>query len=402
MAETDRRVNAGSSADRVAGALGRLREIARGSPEIRRARRLSLQEWEDLLEGPTSSRAPPRDARLVVEDEDLRRLADGLRQTLHPDGVVTYVIDRNVNYTNVCTSVCNFCAFARSPGDQEGYVLTHKEIFHKVEETLELGGSGLLLQGGLHPDLPLDWYTELLSGLKRRFGVHLHCFSPTEIHGLSELTGWPPQRILKALRDAGLDSMPGGGGEILVDEIRRKRRSKVNSQEWLDIMQEAHALGLPTTATMMFGHGELPRHRLQHLERIRELQDRTGGFIAFIPWNFQPDNTPLGRAFPDRVQATEYLRWLAVSRLYLDNVTNVQVSWLTQGLDVGRRGLRSGANDLGSTMIEENVIRPAGAHHQATADLLRDVIESEGFKPVVRNAAYVRLYDTGHSDAWWV
>jgi cyclic dehypoxanthinyl futalosine synthase len=339
--------------------------------------RLRLDEWRAVLP--------------VLEDGELRSLADRFRARLHPDGVVTYVIDRNINYSNVCTSICNFCAFYRSPGEDGGYVLSHDDIFRKVEETIELGGSGILMQGGLHPDLPLEWYTGLLSALKRRYGIHLHCFSPTEIFGLSEVTGLSAREVLAALKSAGLDSMPGGGGEILVDEIRRKRRSKVDSRQWLEIMEVAHELGLPTTATMMFGHGETEEQRLLHLDRIRELQDRTGGFVSFIPWNFQPDNTPLGKVYPERMGGGEYLRWLAISRLYLDNIRNLQVSWLTQGLEVGKLGLRSGANDLGSTMIEENVIRPAGARHEATDVVLRRAITEAGFTPVLRNAAYVRL-----------
>lgn len=338
--------------------------------------RVEYEEWVALVHEP-----PP----------NLLELADDFRQALHPDGVVTYVVDRNINYSNVCTSICNFCAFYRSPGEEGGYVHSHEEIFRKVEETLELGGSGVLMQGGLHPDLPLSWYTKLLRELKDRYGVHLHCFSPTEIFGLSEVSGLSWREVLLALKGAGLDSMPGGGGEILVDEIRRKRRSKVNSQEWLDIMEVAHELRIPTTATMMFGHGETPVQRLQHFEKLRSLQDRTGGFVSFIPWNFQPDNTPLGKVLTERTGAEEYLRWLAISRLYLDNVPNLQVSWLTQGLDVGRRGLHAGANDLGSTMIEENVIRPAGANNEATEAVLRRTIEDAGFRPVVRNAAYKRL-----------
>ncbi|MBI4603788.1 MAG: dehypoxanthine futalosine cyclase [Planctomycetes bacterium] len=341
---------------------------------------MELEEWEALV-------LPEP----LVPDADLRRLADLERAALHPDGVVTYVVDRNINYSNVCTSICNFCAFYRSPGEEGGYVLEHEEIFRKVEETIALGGSGILMQGGLHPDLPLSWYTTLLAELKRRYPIHLHCFSPTEVYGLSEVTGLSWREVLVALVEAGLDSIPGGGGEILVDQVRRKRRSKVSSEEWLAIMETAHELGLPTTATMMFGHGEELAHRLQHLEKLRRLQDRTGGFIAFIPWSFQPDNTPLGKVVSTRMEGGEYLRWLAICRLYLDNVANVQVSWLTQGLDVGREGLRSGANDLGSTMIEENVIRPAGARHEATEEVLRRTIVEAGFVPMVRNAAYRRL-----------
>ncbi|MFP6739834.1 MAG: cyclic dehypoxanthinyl futalosine synthase [Planctomycetota bacterium] len=351
-------------------------------------RRLSLEEWSQLL--------PEQDDGLLelgVPDEDLFALADRRRSELHPDDVATYIIDRNISYTNICTSVCNFCAFYVSPGQEGGYVLTHEEIFRKVEETLELGGSGILFQGGLHPDLQLDWYTGLFSELKSRYGIHLHCLSPTEILGLEEVSGLSAREILSALKDSGMDSMPGGGGEILVDEVRSKRRSKVNSREWLDIMETAQEVGLPTTATMMFGHGEKLSHRLQHLEKIRQLQDRTGGFVSFILWNFQPDNTPLGRIYPERMEPAEYLRWLALSRIYLDNIDNLQVSWLTQGLEVGKQALRCGANDMGSVMIEENVIKPAGANHEATGDMLREAITVTGFTPVLRNAAYHRLED---------
>jgi len=376
----------------------RVRELAAALPH----RRLELEEWLDLLpkcareaEAVELGTLDTTMSLLGVSDDELIPLADRMRSERHPDDTVTFVIDRNVNYSNVCTSICNFCAFYRSPGESGGYVLSYDEIYRKVEETLELGGSGVLMQGGLHPDLDLDWYTTLLRELKSRYGIHLHCFSPTEILGIQDVTGLSAREILLALQEAGLDSFPGGGGEILVDEVRRKRRSKVNSQEWLDIMEVAQEIGLPTTATMMFGHGETLVHRLQHLEKIRALQDRTGGFVSFIPWNFQPDNTPLGQVIDIRVDATEYLRWLAISRIYLDNIPNVQVSWLTQGLEVGKRGLRAGANDLGSTMIEENVIKPAGANHEATDEMLRRAIIEAGFTPVQRNAAYVRLETPG-------
>lgn len=339
--------------------------------------RLSLDEWK------------------LVEDaaptEELGRLADELRKSLHPDEVVTYIVDRNINYSNVCVSVCSFCAFYRKPGSPEGYVHSYEEIFRKVEEMLELGGSGVLMQGGLHPDLPLDYYTGLLRELKSRYGIHLHCFSPPEIDHFAKITGLGVRGVLSQLRDAGLDSIPGGGGEILVDEIRRKRRTHCNSEEWLNVMDVAHRMGIPTTATMMFGYGETRDHRLIHLERLRELQDHNPGFVSFIPWTLQPDNTPIGKRYPDRIPGQEYLRWLAIGRLYLDNIPNVQVSWLTQGLDVGRSGLHFGANDIGSTMIEENVISPAGAHHKATEMMLREVIISEGFIPLKRRADYVML-----------
>lgn len=326
--------------------------------------------------------------------EELGRLADQLRHSYHPDDAVTYVVDRNVNYSNVCVSVCTFCAFYRKPGSPEGYVHSYEEIFSKVEEMIELGGSGVLMQGGLHPDLPLDYYTGLLRELKSRYKIHLHCFSPPEIDHLAKITGLGLDRVLEELRAAGLDSIPGGGGEILVDEIRRKRRTHCNTEEWLRVMDRAHSMGIPTTATMMFGMGETRDQRLLHLERLRELQERNPGFVSFIPWTLQPDNTPIGKRFPDRVGGDEYLRWLAIGRLYLASIPNVQVSWLTQGLDVGRQGLHYGANDLGSTMIEENVITPAGARHRATEMILIDAIRAEGFTPVKRRADYTLIEQT--------
>ncbi|MBK9708933.1 MAG: CofH family radical SAM protein [Acidobacteria bacterium] len=321
-----------------------------------------------------------------AETEDLRRLADDLRRELHPDDAVTYVVDRNINYSNVCFSVCNFCAFYRKPGDSEGYVHTYDEIFEKVEEMIEIGGSGVLMQGGLHPDLPMEYYTGLLGELKKRYGIHLHCFSPTEIYGMAKTFGMSNEQVLRQLKEAGLDSIPGGGGEILVDEIRRKRRTECNSQEWLDAMEAAHQLGIKTTATMMIGYGETIEQRIQHLEKLRRLQERSlkagyPGFVSFIPWTFQPDNTPIGKIIPDRLPAEEYLRWLALSRLYLNNIPNVQVSWLTVGLADGRRGLHFGANDIGSTMIEENVISKAGANHKATELMLVNVIRRKDSIP---------------------
>jgi cyclic dehypoxanthinyl futalosine synthase len=326
-----------------------------------------------------------------MPSEDLFALADEVRLRLHPDNIVTYVVDRNINYSNVCTSVCTFCAFYRKPGSPEGYVLSFEDIFQKVEETLALGGSGILMQGGLHPDLPFEYYEDLLRELKSRYGIHLHCFSPPEIDNFAKIYRMSVEEVLSRLRASGLDSIPGGGGEILVDEIRKRRRTECNSIEWLNVMEVAHGLGIPTTATMMFGIGETLAHRIEHLEKLRALQARTNGFISFIPWTFQPDNTPLGRKFPTRVPGEEYLRWLALSRIYLQKIPNIQVSWLTQGLDVGRRGLHCGANDLGSTMIEENVISPAGANHKATEQMLLDSIVAEGFIPVKRKADYRRL-----------
>lgn len=353
---------------------------------------------EDLVRAAVGGhRWSTSEALAVLEDAPQDSLLAGgheVRERLHPDRVVTYIVDRNVNYSNVCTCVCAFCAFYRRPGDPEGYVLAHDEIFRKVEETLALGGSGILMQGGLHPNLSISYYTELFRGLKERFPeVYLHCLSPTEIHGLRKTTGRSVESILRELKGAGLDSIPGGGGEILVDEIRQRRRSSCTTQEWLDISAAAHRLGIPTTATMMFGLGENAAHRVEHLDRLRGVQDETRGFISFIPWTFQPDNTPLGKAIPERVPVPYYLRMLALSRLFLQNILNLQVSWLTQGLAGGRSGLRCGANDLGSIMIEENVISPAGAHHTATENTLREIIESEGYRPVLRNGGYRRLPD---------
>jgi cyclic dehypoxanthinyl futalosine synthase len=344
---------------------------------IEAGERLTFEEWQ------------------VVEDsaptQEFGRLADNLRRKLHPDNAVTYVIDRNINYSNVCVSVCNFCAFYRKPGSAEGYVHTYETIFEKVEEMIALGGSGVLMQGGLHPDLPLSWYTGLLHELKTRYKIHLHCFSPPELDNLAKLTGLGIEGVLRELKDAGLDSIPGGGGEILVDEIRRKRRTHCNSEEWLNVMDVAHSMKIPTTATMMFGMGENRDQRLLHLEKLRALQERNPGFVSFIPWTLQPDNTAIGKLYPERVKPDEYLRWLAIGRLYLSSIPNEQVSWLTQGLDVGRQGLHFGANDIGSTMIEENVISKAGAHHQATEMMLRDAIIAEGFTPVKRKANYTRV-----------
>jgi cyclic dehypoxanthinyl futalosine synthase len=349
---------------------------------VTRRERLAENEWLQVIN--------------EAETETLRQLADNLRREYHPDNVVTYVVDRNINYTNVCFSVCNFCAFYRKPGHAEGYVHSYEEMYEKVEEMLAVGGSGVLMQGGLHPDLPLDWYKNLLRELKSRYGIHLHCFSPTEVYGMSKTFQLSYADVIRELKESGLDSIPGGGGEILVDEIRRKRRTECNSQEWLDAMEAAHQQNLATTATMMIGYGEKIEHRIQHLEKLFRLQERSRaagklGFVSFIPWTFQPDNTAIGKIIPMRTSAEEYLRWLALSRLYLHNIPNVQVSWLTVGLADGRRGLHFGANDIGSTMIEENVISKAGANHKATEEMLVNVIREEGFTPRKRKADYTRL-----------
>ncbi|MEK7403946.1 MAG: cyclic dehypoxanthinyl futalosine synthase [Acidobacteriota bacterium] len=319
--------------------------------------------------------------------------ADAVRRRLHPEGVVTYVIDRNINYTNVCTEYCTFCAFYRALGHPEAYVLSKEAIFEKIRETLELGGTGILMQGGLHPELRIDWYEDLLRSIKQRFRIHLHCFSSPEILNIAEVSGLTLRDTIARLRDAGLDSIPGGGAEVLDDEVRRRiSRLKCNTAEWLEVHRIAHGLGLRTTATMMFGCGETAEHRVNHVEAIRRLQEETGGFTAFIPWTFQRENTALGRSIKEEGTAVEYLKTLAVSRLYLENVLNVQASWVTQGLKTCQLALRFGANDVGSIMIEENVVAAAGAHHRATEEELRRIIRAAGFLPKQRDTLYRTLF----------
>ena len=323
---------------------------------------------------------------------DLAETADAIRTRLHPDNVISYIIDRNINYTNVCNQFCSFCAFYRVRGDSEAYVLPDHVIYKKIEETLELGGTGILMQGGVHPDLKIDYYENLLAGIKQRFKIHCHCFSPPEILNIARVSKLSVVDTFVRLHKAGLDSMPGGGGEILDDEIRNEISPlKCTTDEWLMVHREAHKLGLRTTGTMMIGVGERLEHRIRHLQRIRDLQDETGGFTAFIPWTFQPENTDLAAKKPlPEVTAAEYLRLLALSRVFLDNIQNVQVSWLTVGLKVGQVGLRFGVNDMGSIMIEENVISAAGAKHRANDGELRRVIADAGFVLRQRTTLYER------------
>ncbi len=316
--------------------------------------------------------------------------ADSLRQRLHPGNVITYQIDRNINYTNVCTEYCSFCAFYRPVGSPEGYVQPLESIFHKIDETLALGGTGILMQGGLHPDLRMDYYESLLSSLKRRYPqLHLHCFSAPEILNIAEISGLTVRDTIARLRDAGLDSIPGAGAEILDDEVRfRIARLKCNTEEWLDVHRTAHRLGLRTTATMMFGCGESFQHRVNHFARLRQLQEETGGFTAFIPWFFQRENTSLGRFVKEEVTAIDYLKTLAVSRLYLDDVLNVQASWLTPGHKICQIALRFGANDVGSILIEENVVYAAGCKNTSSEEILRRLISDAGFRPFKRDTLY--------------
>jgi len=336
-------------------------------------------------------RLSPAEGLGLLESHDLAALAeaaDALTAQRHPEPYRTYNIDRNVNYTNICTSGCRFCAFSRRPGDPEGYVLACDELDRKIEETIRLGGDQILLQGGLHPDLGLDWYEQLLRGIKRRFPqINVHGFSPPEIDHLARISQLPAEEVLRRLKDAGLGSLPGGGAEILVDRVRRLvSPAKVSAERWLDICRAWHALGGRGSATMMFAHLETPAERIEHLDKLRGLQDRTGGFTAFIPWTFQPGHTPL--AHLPKAGALEYLKTLAASRLYLDNFANVQASWVTQGLRIGQLALRFGANDMGSLMIEENVVAAAGTRFRTTEEALRRAITQAGYAPKRRDVFY--------------
>jgi cyclic dehypoxanthinyl futalosine synthase len=323
----------------------------------------------------------------------LGRLAEAVRVRKHPDGIVTYIIDRNVNYTNVCVAKCTFCAFYRDVGSAEGYVLGFDELFRKIDETIAVGGVQLLLQGGHNPDLPLQWYEDLFRAIKQRYpSFKLHALSPPEVIHLSRLSQLPVPAVIDRLIAAGLDSIPGGGAEILVDRVRRLLHcyGKATSDEWLDVMRHAHRAGLRTTATMMYGTVESDEERLEHLLRLRALQDETGGFTAFITWSYQPDHTELAGS---EATGIDYLRTLAIARIVLDNFDNLQASWVTQGGKVGQLSLAYGANDMGSVMIEENVVRAAGASYcMDEAEIVRN-IEDAGFAAKRRNMHYEILGD---------
>ena len=315
--------------------------------------------------------------------------ANEVRRKKTDPRVATYQIDRNINYTNFCTEYCSFCAFYRPLGSKEGYILSIETIFEKIREMIELGGTGVLLQGGLHPDLKIDYYENLLRSIHEKFPqVHLHCFSAPEILCIAEVSGLSIRETIIRLRDAGLQSIPGGGAEILDDEVRHRiARLKCKSEEWVSVHREAHALGMRTTATMMFGCGEEYRHRVNHLETIRRMQEDNGGFHAFSPWIFAPENSPLGKKVPETT-AVDYLKTLAISRLYLDNVDHIQSSWLTPGIKVCQVGLQFGADDVGSILIEENVVYAAGVRNRTNEVELRRIITDAGYIPAQRDTLY--------------
>jgi len=363
-------------------------------------------------------RLTKKQALSLLKSSDLLELgqrADEIRGSLHPEKNVTFIVDRNINYTNICINKCAFCAFWRDKENKDAYVLSEDELFGKIEETISLGGTQILIQGGLHPDFDIEYYINLLKSIKSRFDINVHGFSPPEICYIADKSDLTIRETLKILNAAGLDSIPGGGAEILSDRVREiLSPKKIKSSSWLKVMEEAHKLGMRTTATMMFGSVEKPEDIIEHLDAIRSLQNKTKGFTAFIPWTFQPGNTELVKSEKLKVKslekntkksgrnsqlstfnsklhiatAVEYLRVLALSRIYLDNVQNIQASWVTQGLKIAEVALRFGANDFGSTMIEENVVASAGVSYRVTMEDIIRAIKNAGFNPAQRDTYY--------------
>jgi cyclic dehypoxanthinyl futalosine synthase len=341
------------------------------------------------------------DAVALLSSRDLvavGRTANAIRNRKNDPSRITFIVDRNLNYTNVCVTDCDFCAFYRSPGDRrEAYVLPKPVIFKKIEETVAIGGTGLLMQGGHHPDLGIDYYEDLFRSIKARYAIHLHALSPPEVQHVARRSRLTIPETLTRLRDSGLDSLPGGGAEILVDRVRQIiAPKKTTSAEWLGVMRDAHRLGISTTATMMYGHVETLEERVEHMRRIRELQAETGGFRAFISWTFQDDGNRLGALVPrdDMPTSFDYLLTQAVSRIYLDNVPHIQSSWVTQGMKIGQVALSFGADDMGSVMMEENVVSAAGTTHRTSTEELVHLIRSVGKTPVQRDTLYreVRVF----------
>jgi cyclic dehypoxanthinyl futalosine synthase len=323
-----------------------------------------------------------READLLTMGE----LAGPVRKKLHPDRIVTFIVDRNINYTNICVNKCKFCAFYREADSPEAYVLSKEDIFRKIEETIALGGTQILMQGGVHPDLGIDYFEDLFSSIKSRFSIQVHSLSPSEISYIARKAKIGIADTLKRLQASGLDSIPGGGAEILVDRVREQvSPNKIRWRDWMDVMKEAHRLGMPTTATMMFGSLETQEEIVQHLVRLRDLQDETRGFTAFIPWTYQPGNTELGGR---SATAVEYLKVLALSRIMLDNFANIQASWVTQGAKIAQVALEFGANDFGSTMIEENVVAAAGVSFRMTRQEIVNIIKDAGYAAAQRDTRY--------------
>jgi cyclic dehypoxanthinyl futalosine synthase len=335
------------------------------------------------------------DAHTLLLDGDLLEIglaAHEVRNRFNDPSVATYNVDRNINYTNVCVYKCRFCAFYREPGDPEGYLLPFEEIGRKVEETIALNGTGILMQGGVHPDLPISYYEDLLRYLRSNYpSVHVHAFSPPEVKFIARKERMSFYDVIARLKAAGLMSIPGGGAEILSDQIRKDVLAypKCSAEEWIDIMRQAHRNGLRTSATMMYGMGEPVRDRVEHFQRVRDLQDETGGFTAFISWTFQHEHTDM----PDvpETYAEEYLRTLAVSRLFLDNIVHFQTSWVTQGKKIGQAALAFGADDMGSIMIEENVVSSAGTSYRMSQDEMEHLIRAAGYTPKQRTNLYERI-----------
>ncbi|BFT69966.1 cyclic dehypoxanthinyl futalosine synthase [Paenibacillus sp. P36] len=340
----------------------------------------------------------------LFESDQIEKIGDTANQIMkkwHPDPITTFVIGRNINYTNICDVYCRFCAFYRAPGSAEGYVLPDETIFQKIQETLDVNGTEILMQGGTNPNLPFSYYTNILREIKKRFDITMHSFSPAEIMKMKDVSdGLSLEEVVRQLHEAGLDSLPGGGAEILDDRTRRKiSRLKGSWRDWMDVMQTAHRIGMHTTGTMVIGFGESMEERALHMLRIRDAQDdvlmqklNTPGFLAFIPWTFQPDNTNMKA---EKVAPEEYLKTLAISRIMLDNVPNFQSSWVTMGPEVGKQTLSYGCNDFGSTMIEENVVSAAGTTHKVNVTSTLDIIRQAGKIPAQRNTKYqiLRVFD---------
>lgn len=350
----------------------------------------SFHEIENILDKSLhNKRLSSQECLKLFSAKELTSLgmaADEISRRKHPENYRTYIIDRNINYTNICTSGCKFCAFYKEAKQNGTYIISKDSLFKKIEETLSLGGRQILMQGGLHPSLRLDFYVDMLKSIKARYNIHIHAFSPPEIVHFSKLNNLPVLDIIQKLNEAGLDSIPGGGAEILVNRCRNLLSpNKCTAQEWLDVMRQAHNLGMRTTATMMFGHAETLEERVEHLEKIRKLQDETGGFTAFIAWTFQPKNTQLQASL---LGSYDYLRTIAISRLYLDNIENIQASWVTQGSKIAQLSLKFGANDMGSTMIEENVVRAAGVSYQMDKEEIESLIKDLGYEAMQRDLYY--------------